>query len=39
MAISMKLEQKLVQRQIQKLSQVQITTLNYLAMGNENLRE
>ena len=38
MAISMKLEQKLVQRQIQKLSQVQITTLNYLAMGNEALR-
>ena len=26
-------------KQIQKLSQVQITALNYLSMGNENLRE
>ncbi len=34
----LRLEQKLVQKQIQKLSQIQITTLNYLAMGNEALR-
>ena len=27
------------QRQLQKLSQIQITALNYLAMGNEALRE
>lgn len=38
MDASLRLEQKLVQKQIQKLSQVQITTLNYLAMGNEALR-
>ena len=38
MDTSLRLEQKLVQKQIQKLSQVQITTLNYLAMGNEALR-
>ena len=38
MDASLRLEQKLVQKQIQKLSQVQITTLNYLAMGNETLR-
>ena len=38
MDVSLKLEPKLIQKQIQKLSQVQITTLNYLAMGNEALR-
>ena len=38
MDASLRLEQKLVQKQIQKLSQVQITSLNYLAMGNETLR-
>ena len=27
------------QRQLQKLSQIQITALNYLAMSNEALRE
>ena len=33
------LEFRQVQKQIQKLSQVQIKALNYLAMGNENLRD
>ena len=39
MANSPTLELKQVQKQIQKLSQVQITALNYLSMGNETLRE
>ena len=39
MANSLSFEQKQVQKQIQRLSQVQITALNYLAMGNEALRE
>ena len=34
-----RLEQKLVQKQVQKLSQVQITALNYLAMENGALRD
>ena len=33
-----KLELRQEQKQVQRLSQVQITALNYLAMGNENLR-
>lgn len=32
------LEYRQIQKQIQKLSQVQITALKYLSMGNENLR-
>ncbi len=35
---SLTLEQKQVQRQIQRLSQVQITALHYLTMGNEALK-
>ena len=33
-----KLELRQEQKQIQRLSQVQIKALNYLTMGNENLR-
>ena len=39
MSNSLAQNQKQVQKQIQRLSQVQITALNYLAMGNEDLRE
>lgn len=39
MTKSQTLEHRQVQKQIQKLSQVQITALNYLAMGNEALRD
>lgn len=39
MAVSQSLELNQFQKQIQKLSQVQITALNYLAMGNEALRD
>ena len=39
MSNSLSQNQKQVQKQIQRLSQVQITALNYLAMGNEDLRE
>ena len=39
MANSPRLELKQIQKQIQKLSQVQITALHYLSMGNETLRE
>ena len=34
---SLKLQQ--TQKQVQRLSQVQITALNYLAMGNEALKD
>lgn len=36
---SLNLDQSQVQKQIQKISQLQITALKYLAMGNEDLRE
>ncbi len=36
---SLNLNQTQVQKQIQKISQQQITALKYLAMGNEDLRE
>ena len=35
----MRLEQKMVQKQIQRLSQVQITALNYLTLENTDLRD
>ncbi len=38
MSNSLSYEQKQVQKQIQRLSQVQITALKYLTMGNEALR-
>ena len=34
-----RLEMRMEQKQIQRLSQTQITALNYLAMGNETLRQ
>lgn len=39
MAASQNLELNQFQKQVQRLSQVQITALNYLAMGNEALRD
>lgn len=39
MSVSQSLVLRQQQKQIQRLSQVQITALNYLAMGNETLRE
>ena len=36
---SLNLELRQSQKQIQRLSQIQITALNYLAMDNETLRE
>ena len=39
MDTSLRLEHRQVQKQIQKLSQVQITALNYLAMENSALRD
>ena len=39
MTRSQTLELRQAQKQVQKLSQVQITALNYLAMGNESLRD
>ncbi len=39
MSNSLSYEQKQVQKQIQRLSQVQITALKYLTMGNEALRD
>ncbi len=39
MTFSGSFEQKQVQKQVQRLSQVQITALNYLSMGNSDLRD
>ena len=39
MALSNSFEQRQVQKQVQRLSQIQITALNYLSMGNSDLRD